>query len=182
MGVAGCGKSTVARSVSAMTGMTFGEADEFHPALNVARMRSGLPLDDADRRPWLAELAAWLAAHHAQGVSTVLACSALRRGYRDTLRDGAPGLEFVHLHASAALIRDRLAQREDHYMPASLLDSQLAALELLQQDERGIVLDAAQPPDDLVATIVQQLHLPIRDVAGPDVASEDPPARGAVSQ
>src|SRR5258706_13820997 len=86
MGVAGCGKSTVARSVSAMTGLTFGEADEFHSAFNVARMRSGLPLDDADRWPWLAALAAWLAAHHARGVSTVLAWSPLRRGYPDTLR------------------------------------------------------------------------------------------------
>ena len=101
----------------------------------MARMRSGVPLDDAARWPWLRDLAAWMAARHAEGVSTVLACSALKRSYRDVLRQGPPDVEFVHLAGAAELIRDRMSRRAGHYMPASLLDSQRAILEHLGPDE-----------------------------------------------
>ncbi|MGN9842216.1 gluconokinase [Nonomuraea sp. H19] len=160
MGVSGAGKTTVARGISELTGLRFAEADEFHPAANVARMRAGIPLDDADRWPWLRDLASWMAARHVEGVSTVLACSALKRSYRDVLRQGPPDVEFVHLNGSAKLIRDRMARRTGHYMPAGLLDSQRAILEHLDLEESGMVLEVALPPDELVAAVVARLGLP----------------------
>ncbi|PWU49590.1 gluconate kinase [Micromonospora globispora] len=166
MGVSGAGKTTVARGISELTGLRFAEADEFHSEANVARMRSGVPLDDAARWPWLRDLADWMAARHAEGVSTVLACSALKRTYRDLLRQGPPDVEFVHLDGSAELIRDRMARRADHYMPASLLDSQRAILEHLDPDESGVVLEVAQSPEDLVAAAVTRLGLPTGTPAG----------------
>jgi gluconokinase len=169
MGVSGCGKTTVAESLSRRVGLVFADADEFHSPENVARMRAGMPLEDADRRPWLDRLAAWLASQDAAGLSTVLACSALRRAYRDILRAGAPGLVLVHLDGSAAMIRGRVDRRSGHYMPASLLDSQLATLEPLEPDETGIVLDASLPPDDLVTTIIVRLNLPVVTTSPADV-------------
>lgn len=166
MGVSGAGKTTVARGVAEVTGLRFAEADEFHPAANVARMRAGIPLTDADRWPWLRDLAAWMAARHAEGVSTVLTCSALKRAYRDVLREGPPDVEFVHLDGAAELIRDRMSRRAGHYMPASLLDSQRAILEPLQPDESGVVLRVAATPDDLVARAVSRLRLPRRTPVG----------------
>ncbi|MBM0229103.1 MULTISPECIES: gluconokinase [Micromonospora] len=160
MGVSGAGKTTVARGISELTGLRFAEADEFHSEANVARMRSGVPLDDADRWPWLRDLAAWMATRHAEGVSTVLACSALKRSYRDVLRQGPPNVEFVHLAGAAELIRDRMSRRADHYMPASLLDSQRAILEPLAPEEAGVVLDVALVPDELAAAAVARLGLP----------------------
>ncbi|MFR9775680.1 gluconokinase [Micromonospora sp. MS34] len=166
MGVSGAGKTTVARGIAEVTGLRFAEADEFHPPANVARMRAGIPLDDADRWPWLRDLAAWMAARHAEGVSTVLTCSALKRAYRDVLRQGPPHVEFVHLDGAAELIRERMTRRADHYMPASLLDSQRAILEPLDADESGIVLEVAGSPDDLVAATVTRLGLPRRVSVG----------------
>ncbi|MGC9665264.1 gluconokinase [Planosporangium sp. 12N6] len=160
MGVSGCGKTTVARGISAATGLAFAEADEFHSEANVAMMRAGVPLSDTERWPWLRALAAWVADRAAEGVPTVLACSALKRAYRDVLRQGAPAMEFVHLDGSAAVIRERLSARTGHYMPASLLDSQIAALEPLQPDESGLVLDASRAPDDLVRAAIDGLGLP----------------------
>ncbi|HEX5595178.1 MAG TPA: gluconokinase [Micromonosporaceae bacterium] len=159
MGVSGSGKTTVARGISAATGLRFAEADEFHSECNVALMRSGVPLDDGHRWPWLHELAAWMAARSAEGISTVLACSALKRSYRDVLRQGPPRIDFVHLDGPAEVIRERLSQRAGHYMPASLLDSQIAALEPLQPDEAGLVLDVSRPPDELVSAAVSGLGL-----------------------
>ncbi len=176
MGVSGCGKSTVAAGISVRTGLRFVEADDFHPAANVAKMRSGVPLDDADRWPWLGDLASWMVARAVEGVSTVLACSALRRAYRDVLRagladpgtvsgsDAATGVDFVHLDGPAAIIRERMSRRPGHYMPASLLDSQLATLEPLQPDEAGVVLDVSLSPADLVTAAVECLNL--RRVSG----------------
>jgi gluconokinase len=123
-------------------------------------MRAGIPLDDADRWPWLRALAAWMAARHAEGLSTVLACSALKRSYRDVLRQGPPRVEFIHLDGSAELIRDRMTRRTDHYMSAGLLDSQRAILEQLGPDESGEVLDVALSPDELVTEAVARLGLP----------------------
>ena len=159
MGVSGAGKTTVAKGISIATGLRFAEADEFHSECNVATMRSGVPLEDADRWPWLRELTAWLAACSADGVSTVLACSALKRSYRDVLRQGSPGLDFVHLDGTAEVIRERMSRRPGHYMPASLLDSQIAILEPLQPDESGLVLDVTLPPDELVSAAVSRLGL-----------------------
>lgn len=159
MGVCGSGKSTVAKGISASTGLVFGEADEFHSELNVARMSRGVPLDDADRWPWLGVLAAWMADRAGQGVSTVLACSALKRSYRDVLRQGAPELDFVHLDGPAKVFRERMSSRDGHYMPVSLLESQLAILEPLQPDESGLVLDVSLPPEDLVSAAVDRLWL-----------------------
>jgi gluconokinase len=160
MGVSGAGKTTVARGISELTGLRFAEADEFHSESNVARMRSGVPLDDAARWPWLRNLADWMAARYAEGVSTVLACSALKRSYRDLLRQGPPGVEFVHLDGSVEVIRDRMTRRAGHYMPASLLASQAAILERLGPDESGLLLDVSLAPDELVTAAVDRLGLP----------------------
>lgn len=159
MGVCGSGKTTVATGIGTLTGLRFVEADEFHSAGNVAMMRSGIPLDDADRWPWLRALAAWMAARSAEGVSTVLACSALKRSYRDMLRQGPPSMDLVHLDGPAEVIRDRMSRRSGHYMPASLLDSQIATLEPLHADEFGVVLDISLSPDELVSAAVSRLGL-----------------------
>lgn len=168
MGVSGAGKTTVARGISELTGLRFAEADEFHTEAHVAQMRAGVPLTDADRWPWLRALAGWMADRHAEGVSTVLTCSALKRAYRDVLRQGPANVEFLHLDGAAQLIRDRLDRRVGHYMPASLFDSQRAILEHLGPDESGVVLEVAAPPEELVRRAVDLLGLPTRAaVAGP---------------
>ncbi|MGR6319749.1 gluconokinase [Micromonospora soli] len=166
MGVSGAGKTTVARGISELTGLRFAEADEFHSAANVAQMRAGIPLDDAQRWPWLRALAGWMADRHAEGVSTILTCSALKRSYRDVLRQGPPEVEFLHLDGAAELIQDRLRQRVGHYMPASLFDSQRAILEHLDPDEAGVVLEVAASPADLVAAAISRLDLPLRAAVG----------------
>ena len=157
MGVSGCGKSTVAQGISDALGLPFAEADRFHSPENVAKMAEGTPLDDNDRRPWLTELSAWMAAQAREGQSTVMACSALRRAYRDILRHGPPEVQFVHLDGPTELISARMSARPDHFMPASLLESQMAALEPLQPDEDGVVLDLRQSPDTLVDEAVRWL-------------------------
>ncbi|MEV4198463.1 gluconokinase [Micromonospora globbae] len=166
MGVSGAGKTTVARGISEATGLLFAEADEFHTPANVARMRAGVPLDDAARLPWLRDLAAWMAARGAEGRSTVLACSALRRSYRDVLRAGPPSVDFVHLDGSAEVIRERMSRRTGHFMPASLLESQIATLERPQPDESVLVLDVALSPEELVAAAVEGLGLPAVNPVG----------------
>src|SRR6266516_3454361 len=129
-GVAGSGKSAVGRLVAADFGWPFADGDDLHSAENVAKMRSGRPLTDAERGPWLRQIARWIGEHSATG--GVIACSALRRAYRDLLRDGHPDVRFACLVASREVLAARLADRPSHFMPASLLDSQLAALDPLQ--------------------------------------------------
>ncbi|ANC30267.1 gluconokinase [Isoptericola dokdonensis] len=147
MGVAGCGKSTVGGLLAARLGVRFVDADDLHPAHNVATMAAGTPLTDADRLPWLARVADVLSQGADAGEPVVVACSALRRAYRDALRAGAGGdVAFVHLHGDRALLAERIAARADHFMPPALLDSQLATLEPLEADETGFVLDVARPP------------------------------------
>ncbi len=158
MGVSGSGKTTVAQGIARATGMVFAEADQFHSAANVAKMRAGIALDDSDRQPWLESLAAWMQAEDRRGHSTVVACSALRRAYRDILRTGPPGLDFVHLAGPVELLHERMAAREGHYMPPSLLGSQLDTLEPLQPDESGVVLDLRDPPQELVSQAVSWLR------------------------
>ncbi len=158
MGVSGCGKTTVAQGISRATDMVFAEADQFHSEANVAKMRAGQALNDTDRWPWLEALAAWMAAEDEAGRSTVVACSALRRSYRDVLRTGPPTLDFVHLAGPAAVVHERMALREGHYMPTSLLVSQLDTLEPLEDDESGVTLDLRCSPLELVAEAVTWLQ------------------------
>lgn len=146
MGVSAAGKSTVAAALAAELGRPFVDADDLHPPKNVLKMAAGIPLDDADRWPWLDAVGAALA----DGSDVVLACSALRRVYRDRLRAKASGVVFIHLHADRSVLAARAGARKDHFMPPALLDSQLETLEPLEQDERGIVIDVAASPGDVV--------------------------------
>ena len=159
MGVSGAGKTTVARGIAAATGWIFAEGDDFHPAANVVKMASGHPLTDEDRWPWLRAIGAWLDARLATGESVVLTCSALKRSYRDLLRDGRSGVRFCELDAPEAVISDRLERRQGHYMPPSLLLSQLATLEPLQPDEDGVRVAVAATPDRVVADAMLALGL-----------------------
>jgi gluconokinase len=161
MGVSGCGKTTIAQGISELTGLPYGEADRFHPQENIDKMTAGIPLDDEDRWPWLRDLAAWMSAQASENRSTVIACSALKRSYRDVLRSGPPGLQFVHLHGPKELIQGRMAKRAGHFMPLSLLDSQFATLEPLQDDEDGVVLDLSLTPEELVDEAIRRLGLPL---------------------
>jgi gluconokinase len=135
----------------------FAEGDDFHPAASVAKMAAGVPLTDEDRWPWLHALAGWIGAREAAGEDAVLTCSALKRTYRDLLRAGHPSVRFVHVTASPETVRRRLEARRGHYMPASLLDSQLAALEPLQPDEPGIVLPGDGEPGEVVEALAGRL-------------------------
>ncbi|MFD9127626.1 gluconokinase [Kitasatospora sp. NPDC059571] len=150
MGVSGVGKTTVARLLAERLGLPYAEADDFHPAANIAKMTAGTPLDDEDRAPWLRALGGWLGEQARAGSGGVVTCSALRRRYRDTLRAACPDAFFLHLSGGHDLVRDRLAHRVGHFMPTSLLDSQYALLEVLQPDERGAVLDVGPTPATLV--------------------------------
>ena len=158
MGVSGSGKTTVAMGVAQELKWEFGEADLFHPEANIEKMRSGTPLTDEDRRPWLENLAQWIRERDASGICTVLACSALRRSYRDILRSSGANVFFVHLAGSQKLISERLLARQGHFMPASLLASQFAALEQLEDDEAGVTLDLRHTPAELVTQAVRHLR------------------------
>ena len=160
MGVCGCGKSTVGERLARELGALYIEGDAFHPPANVARMAAGIALTDADRQGWLEALAAQLADARRAGRSVVLACSALKRRYRDVLRLDAPDLRVVHLAGDRAMLAARLAARQGHYMPASLLDSQLATLETPDPDERAVTLDAGAPTATLVQSALTQLQAP----------------------
>lgn len=158
MGVSGSGKSTVAREVQRLTGWDFAEGDDFHPAANVEKMSAGHPLTDQDRFPWLGSLARWIREHDQAGEPSLMSCSALRRTYRDVLRSGADDVVFAHLVGDKGLLLERMGER-DHFMPPELLESQLATLEPLHDDERGVEVDVALPPDTLARQVVEQLHL-----------------------
>jgi gluconokinase len=153
MGVSGSGKSTVGAALAQRLRVPFADADDFHPAANIAKMTAGHALDDEDRRPWLDALGNWLASHPD---GAVLSCSALKRAYRDRLRDFCPDLEFVHLHGERAVIERRQSSRPGHFMPASLLDSQFATLEPLAADERGLLVDVDQSVDAIVTAYLAE--------------------------
>ena len=152
MGVSGTGKSSVATRLAERLDLGFVEGDEHHPEGNIAKMREGIALSDEDRWPWLEALADVARRRFEEGHSLVLTCSALRRSYRDVLRSGVPDgrMFFVHLHADLAVLTARMEQRTKHFMPTSLLASQLETLEPLEDDELGAVIDVA-PPIDVVA-------------------------------
>ncbi|WP_244242247.1 gluconokinase [Nocardioides seonyuensis] len=157
MGVSGTGKSAVGRPASEALGLTFAEGDDFHPQANIDKMSRGVPLTDEDRWPWLRLLAAWTRERAARGEGTGLACSALRRVYRDVLREAAPDTVFVHFTGSRETLEKRMGARE-HFMPTDLLDSQLATLEHLGPDERGIVVDIEDPIDQIVDDLVSRVR------------------------
>lgn len=158
MGVSGTGKSTVAKVLAERLGWPFAEGDDLHPAANVAKMAAGIPLADPDRWPWLDAIAAWTSEQAAQGNSTIVTCSALRRAYRDRLRAAAAGTVFVHLVGSLDLLAERMGARKDHFMPTSLLPSQLDALEPLEADEPGFTVDVGATTDAIVDKVLEELH------------------------
>lgn len=171
IGVSGSGKTVVGRRVAAELGWTFEDADDLHPAANVEKMRGGVALTDADRNPWLDAVLAWTKERGEAGESTVTACSALRRAYRERL--AMPGAWFVLLHVDGDEVRRRVARRheqEGHFMPASLVESQLATLEPLALDEPGTTVDAGRPLDDVVAAVADVVSTVASGVAADDVA------------
>jgi gluconokinase len=144
MGVSGCGKSTLGALLAERLGLPFADADAFHPPANIAKMSAGIPLTDADRWPWLDALGAWLAAQPGGGV---IACSALKRAYRDRLRVHVPALRIVHPAGALPLIAARQAARTGHFMPPTLMASQFATLEACAPDEAALVLDVSDAPE-----------------------------------
>ena len=158
MGISGSGKSTVAEAVRERVGWEFAEGDDFHPLANVAKMRDGIPLTDDDRWGWLESLADWTTERDARGEPTIIACSALRRAYRDVLRRGGEGTFFVHCTGDKHMILERMNARE-HFMPPNLLESQLDTLEPLQPDEQGMDVDPALPVDRIAALVLARLDL-----------------------
>jgi gluconokinase len=159
MGVSGCGKSTVASLLADRLAWPYRDGDGFHPPENVEKMRSGTPLTDEDRWPWLDAIAGWIDERRRSGGHGIIACSALRRVYRDRLRAGHQDVRFLFLDGDRATIAARLAARKGHYMPPSLLDSQLATLERPAPDEKAVTLAIDPPPDAIVAAALAALDL-----------------------
>ncbi|MFJ8791695.1 gluconokinase [Streptomyces sp. NPDC102462] len=155
MGVAGTGKTTIGPLLAARLGVPYAEGDDFHPPANIAKMSAGIPLDDADRWPWLDAIGGW--AHGRAGLGGVVSSSALKRSYRDRLRAAAPGIVFVHLTGDRALIEDRMSHRQGHFMPTALLDSQFATLQPLEPDEPGVAVDVSGSPDEITARAAEAL-------------------------
>jgi gluconokinase len=158
-GVSGSGKTTVGILLAKTLGWHFTDGDALHPAANIAKMRAGHPLTDADRQPWLARVVAWMDGYLASGQSAVLACSALKVSYRDELRAAGPGVRIVFLEVSRSVLADRLGVRHNHFFPAALLDSQLAAVELPQPGEDALVLPASERPEKEVRDIMAHYQL-----------------------
>lgn len=158
MGVSGCGKSTVGRLLAAALQVHYIEGDELHPPENVARMAAGTPLTDADRHGWLQAVARQLGNATTEARGVVVSCSALKRSYRDLLRAAAPDVRFVHLHGDVALLQERMAARRGHYMPPSLLQSQLDTLQPPADDEQALSLDIAHAPPQLAAAAERWLR------------------------
>jgi gluconokinase len=163
MGVSGSGKTTVAELIAKRLGWPFMEGDRLHPKANVEKMRQGIPLNDADREPWLDRIGEELESWAAEGQSRVLTCSALKRAYRDRIRAARPDVRFVYVRGSEALIGARVAARHHEYMPASLLRSQFEALEEPAPDELAVTVDAAWSPEDEAAAAIAGLGLSGRE-------------------
>lgn len=156
MGVSGSGKSTVGQALAEALGWDFQEGDALHPPANIEKMHAGIPLDDADRAPWLERIAAWIADMKRRRLDGVVSCSALKRSYRDLLRKADADLRFVYLHLSRAELERRLRHRE-HFMPPSLLDSQLQALEPPSAGEPALTVDGEASLPQIVARACEWL-------------------------
>jgi gluconokinase len=166
MGVSGSGKTTVGALLAGRLGWSFAEADDFHPAANVAKMRSGIPLDDADRLPWLQAIAAQIDRWRAEGRNGVVTCSALKRRYREIIIGDRADVRLVYLKGDRELVVHRLAARHGHFMPARLLDSQFADLEEPSPEERPVVVSIGGPPSALAEQIIAALNLGPTGAAG----------------
>ena len=162
MGVSGCGKTIIASQLATRLGWQFAEADLFHSPANVAKMRSAVALTDDDRRPWLGDIATWIDAARASGTPSIIACSALKRRYREMIVGNREDVRLVYLKGGYDLIAQRMAARSHHYMPLALLQSQFDALEEPGPDENAIVIGIDAPPEEIVAAIIAAL--------GPQVA------------
>src|SRR5215510_3246786 len=163
MGVSGCGKSTIASMLAHRLNWIFEEGDWFHPQSNIEKMHCGHPLTDEDRWPWLEGIAAWIDATRRAGGHGVIACSALKRAYRDVLIGDRPWVRLVYLKGERSLVARRIAPRQGHhFMPASLLDSQFAALQEPGEDEHPIIASIDARPHDIVEIIVAKLGIPTK--------------------
>jgi gluconokinase len=157
MGVTSSGKSTIGFDLGEALGIPFVDGDDLHPAANKEKMRAGIPLDDDDRWPWLHLIGEYIAANEEKGHPTIVACSALKRVYRDLLRGHCPELLFIHLTGTPEVILERMAARTHEFMPTALLTSQLATLEPIQADERAILADITATPDEIVRSVLEEL-------------------------
>lgn len=174
MGVSGCGKSTVGALMAARLGCSYLDGDDLHPPRNLALMAAGTPLTDDDRHGWLAAVAQRLSDARTAGQALVVGCSALKRRYRDQLRAACPGLQWVHLHGRPELLQARMAARSNHYMPTSLLASQLATLEPPGPDEAVTTIDIDAPVAQLVAAALAALHQPTPPLNPPHTPQQTP--------
>ena len=155
MGVSGCGKSEIGARLASQLGYRHLEGDSFHPRGNIEKMAAGIALDDTDRKEWLLTLTSEIATARALRQGLVISCSALKRKYRDLLRQGDPELLFVHLCGDRSLIEERMLARPNHFMPVTLLDSQFRDLEPLDGSENGLQMDVRLPPDELIRRVVE---------------------------
>jgi gluconokinase len=176
MGVSGCGKSTVGGLLASRLQWEFEDADWFHPTSNVDKMHSGIPLTDEDRWPWLDAIAAWIDKTRRSGGHGVIACSALKRSYRDVMIGKRPDLRLVYLKGDETLIARRIAVRHEHFMPRSLLHSQFEALEEPGSDENPIIVSIEPPPHEIVARILSAMKKV--EVAQPGQSSLQPSEAG----
>ena len=158
MGVAGCGKTTAATNLHNALGWPVAEADDFHPEANIAKMSRGAPLTDADRRPWLESLRAWMSEQADRGTRTIVTCSALKRSYRDLLVGAHGRVLFIHLVADEEALRERMEHREGHFMPSALLPSQFADLEPLADGEDGVTVASRATPEETFDAILAALE------------------------
>ena len=157
MGVSGSGKSTIAEIVSERLGWVFEEGDDLHPQTNIDKMKAGIPLTDADRQPWLARVAAWIDKQRESGQPGVITCSALKRSYRQIVIGDRPEVQLVYLRGSRELIAARLADRQGHFMPAALLESQFDTLEEPGPDENPLIVDIGGSADEIADEIVRHV-------------------------
>ena len=158
MGVSGCGKTTIGQRLAEEAGWEFYDGDDFHPEVNIEKMASGLPLDDEDRWPWLEALHQHMSERSRRGLSAIYACSALKQAYRIRLLANLPRSRTVYLRGTLPLIQERLQTRQEHFMPASLLQSQF---ETLEEPEDALVVDVAKPPEQILEDLLRDLHVPV---------------------
>ncbi|MBB2205377.1 gluconokinase [Gluconacetobacter takamatsuzukensis] len=158
MGVSGSGKTSVAEGLHNLLGWPYQEGDYLHPQANVDKMSAGIPLTDEDRLPWLERCHAWIAERLADGGGGILTCSALKRSYRDILRQGSHRVTFIYLEVSRPILEARLSRRQGHYMPPTLLPSQLATLEVPTPDEHALVVECEGPPAEVIARVLTEIR------------------------